>query len=44
MSFESKLDDSFPLGQFLIEGFLLPFRFDRDENGGDVVCPAGHSS
>ena len=29
---ESKLDDSFPLGQILIDGFHAPFRFDRDKN------------
>ena len=30
---ESKLEDSFLLGQFLIDGFYAPFRFDRDKNG-----------
>ena len=34
---ETKLDDSFPEGQFLIEGFHSPFRFDRNRNGGEIV-------
>ena len=34
---ESKLDDSFPLGQFLIDDFYTPSRFDRDKNGGGIV-------
>ena len=31
---ESKLDDSLPLGQLLIDGFYAQFRFDCDKNGG----------
>ena len=34
---ETKLDDSFPEGQFLIEGFHSPFRFDRNRNGGGIL-------
>ena len=34
---ESKLDDSFPHGQFLIDGFHTPFRFDRNKNGGGML-------
>ena len=34
---ETKLDDSFPQGQFLIEGFHSPFRFDRSKTGGDIL-------
>ena len=34
---ELKLDDSFPLGQFLIDGFHMSFRFDRNENGGGIL-------
>ena len=33
---ESKTDGSFPVSQFLIEGFSPPFRQDRDINGGGV--------
>ena len=31
---ETKLDDSFPEAQFLIEG---PFRFDRNINGSEIM-------
>ena len=34
---ESKLDDSFPLGQFLIDGFYAPFRFDCDKSVGGIM-------
>ena len=34
---ESKLDDSFLHGQFLIEGFLAPFRFDSNKNRGRIL-------
>ena len=34
---EMKLDDSFPEGQFLIEGFHSPFRFDCNRNGGGIM-------
>ena len=34
---ESKLDDSFPCSQFLIDGFHTPFRFDRNKNGGGIL-------
>ena len=34
---ESKLDDSFPHDQFLIDGFHTPFRFDRNKNGGGIL-------
>ena len=34
---ETKLDDSFAEGQFLIEDFYSPFRFDRNKNGGGVM-------
>ena len=32
---ESKLDESFPVGQFLMQGYSPPFRLDRFVNGGD---------
>ena len=31
---ESKLDDSYPISQFLIDGCSEPFRLDRNCNGG----------
>ena len=36
---ETKLDESFPLNQFLIEGYSTPFRRDRDSKskGGGVL-------
>ena len=34
---ETKLDSSFPLNQFFIEGFNKPFRFDRNKFGGGVI-------
>ena len=34
---ETKLDDSFPEGQFLMEGFHSPFRFDCNRNGGGIM-------
>ena len=30
---DTKLDNSFPTNQFLIEGYLKPFRLDRNRNG-----------
>ena len=34
---ETKLDATFPEGQFLIPGFKKPFRRDRDKNGGGIL-------
>ena len=34
---ETKLDDTFPLGQFYVEGFTTPYRLDRNHNGGGVI-------
>ena len=31
---ETKLDSSFPTGQFLINGYSEPFRIDRNSQGG----------
>ena len=36
MVYETKLDDSLPEGQFLIESFHSPFRFDCNKNGGGI--------
>ena len=33
---ETKLDESFPMGQFEIDGFSTPFRADRNKEGGDL--------
>ena len=34
---ETKLDSTFPPGQFLIAGFKHPFRYDRNQNGGGIL-------
>ena len=34
---ETKLDESFPTNQFLIEGYSKSFRFDRNRNGGGLL-------
>ena len=34
---ETKLDESFPLSQFLLVGYSIPFRFDRNGNGGGIL-------
>ena len=34
---ETKLDDSFPDGQFLTENYHAPFRFDRNEYRGEII-------
>ena len=37
MMSETKIDDSFPLGNFLIGGFSKPYRLDRDSLGGGIL-------
>ena len=34
---ETKIDDSFPVGNFIIEGFSTPYRLDHDSNGGGIM-------
>ena len=34
---ETKLDDSFPTGNFLIDGFSTRYRLDRNSNGGGLI-------
>ena len=34
---ETKLDESFPPGQFLLDGYSVPFRFDRNGYGGGIL-------
>ena len=34
---ETKLDDTFPLDQFYVERFTIPYRLDRNRNGGGVI-------
>ena len=34
---ETKLDSSFPVAQFLLDGYSEPYRLDRNRNGGGVM-------
>ena len=34
---ETKIDDSFPTGNFLIDGFSTPYILDRNSNGGGLM-------
>ena len=34
---ETKLDDTFPTAQFMIDGFCKPYRRDRNGNGGGLL-------
>ena len=34
---ETKIDSSFPIAQFQIDGYTTPYRLDRDENGGGIL-------
>ena len=34
---ETKLDDSFPNAQFMIEGYSRPIRLDRNRHGGGII-------
>ena len=34
---ETKIDSSFPEGQFEIDGFTTPYRVDRDCHGGGML-------
>ena len=37
MIFETKLDETFTEGQFLMDGFTPPYRMDRKTNGGGIA-------
>ena len=38
---ETKIDKSFPKGNFLIEEFSTPYRLDRDSKGGGGAGAGG---
>ena len=38
---ETKLDNTFPTGQFLLDGFNEPIRLDRNKNGGSILLFIG---
>ena len=41
MMSETNIDESFPIGNFLIDGFSTPIRSDRDANGGGIMLYVG---
>ena len=34
---ETKIDASFPIDQFLLNGYSTPFRLDRNVHGGGIL-------
>ena len=34
---ETKIDESFPESQFVIQGFSKPYRLDRNSHGGGIL-------
>ena len=34
---ETKTDESFPVGNFLLPGFNVPYRSNRDSKGGGIL-------
>ena len=34
---ETKIDNTFTTSQFIIAGFMKPFRYDRNRYGGDLL-------
>ena len=34
---ETKLDDSFPSAQFMLKNYGIPYRLDRNSNGGGLL-------
>ena len=34
---ETKLDDTYPISQFHIDGYSMPYRLDRNRNDGGVI-------
>ena len=34
---ETKIDNSFPFGNFVIDGFSTPYQLDHDSNGGGIM-------
>ena len=34
---ETKTDELFPLSQFMIDGFSMPYRLDRNAHGGGIL-------
>ena len=40
--FKPKLDFFFPLNEFYINGFTIPYRLDRNQNGGGIMLYRRH--
>ena len=38
LMFSEKMDNSFPVGNFVIDMFSTPYRLDRDGNGGGIMA------
>ena len=38
-----KIDESFPKGNFWIEGFIIPYRLDCDSKGGGIMCKSRYT-
>ena len=34
---ETKIDDTFPVGQFYNDGYSTPYHFDRTSHGGGIL-------
>ena len=34
---ETKIDNTFPVSQFYVPGYSVPYRIDRTENGGGIM-------
>ena len=34
---ETKIDSSFPISQFSMTGYSIPFRLDRTSHGGGII-------
>ena len=34
---ETNIDNSFPISQFTMTGYSIPFRFDRTSHGGEIL-------
>ena len=35
--FETKIDNTFPVSQFCVPGYLVPFKLDPTRNGGGIM-------
>ena len=38
MTPETKIDESFPLSQFMIDGFSIPYRHNRNAHGSGILA------